>query len=139
MVKVKSAAESQKNYEDSTALVGTRYTAGVNTATWQAEALKAQPLYEAQMSNPTILARRTKGIQKVSDSSWRTDTIAKGASIIAARMKAAAPKQIAGYAPYRAALEALTLPDRSPDPMQNLIARAGAVVQAMVNTKNQQG
>jgi hypothetical protein len=54
-------------------------------------------------------------------------------------MKAASGKQVQNFAPYKAALEALSLPDKTVDPMQNLINRAGAVVQALVNTKKQQG
>jgi len=138
LVKVKSEAESKKNYEDSTALVPGRFKAGVSSATWQAEAIAGQDLYVAQMSNTDILARRASGIGKVSNEAWRKATIDKGATVIGARMKAASDKQIAGFRPYREALSAVTLPAKTADPMQNLINRAGAVVQAMVDTKKAQ-
>ena len=139
MVKVKSEAEIQKNYEDSTALVPARFEAGVKTAAWSAPALAGQDLYEEQMRKDEILKRRASGIEKVSDESWRRATIDKGKNVIGARMKAASGKQVAGFRPYRDALAALDLPARTSDPMQNLISRAGAVVQRMVDTKKQQG
>lgn len=139
LVKVTSSAQAQKNYEDSTTLVAGRYEAGVNTATWQLEALAGQKVYEEKMRMAEILARRAKNISKVSDSEWRKATIDKGRNVIGARMKAAAPKQQANWAPYRSALEALTLPDRTADGMANFLNRGGAVVKAMMDTKAAQG
>jgi len=135
LVKVKPESEIKKNYEDSTALVPARFEAGVKSATWQSEALEGQDLYVEQMQKADILARRASGIEKVSDETWRSDTISKGRNIIGARMKAASGKQVAGFRPYREALLAVDLPAKTSDPMQNLINRAGAVVQAMVDKK----
>ena len=135
MVKVKPESEIKKNYEDSTALVPARFEAGVKAATWQSEALEGQDLYVEQMQKAEILARRASGIERVSDETWRSDTITKGRNIIGARMKAASGKQVAGFRPYREALLAVDLPAKTSDPMQNLINRAGAVVMAMVNKK----
>lgn len=90
------------------------------------------------MADPAILARRAKGISTVSDATWQNDAITKGRPIIGARMTAAADKQVTNFRPYRDALSALTLPDKVADPMTNLTARAGMVVQAMVNTKKAQ-
>jgi hypothetical protein len=139
MVKVKPESECKTNYEQSTTLVPARFTAGVNAATWQGEAIAGQSLYIAQMSNMEILSRREKGINRISDAQWRTDTVTKGAPIIGTRMKAASDKQITGFRPYRSALEATSLPPRVADQMQNLLNRAGAIVTAMVNTKKAQG
>lgn len=138
MVKVKSEADMKTNYVAAAALVPTRYTQGVKGATWQAEAIDGQGLYVQRMQDPSVLARRSSGIAKVSDDTWRTNAVTKGAPIIGARMTAGADKQISGYRPYRDALTALTLPDKVADPMTNLTARAGAVVQTMVNTKRAQ-
>lgn len=138
MVKVKPESEIKKNYEDSTALVPARFEAGVRRASWQSESLAGQDLYEEQMRRAEILARRASGIEKVSDESWRRDTIDKGRNVIGGRMKAASDKQVTGFRPYREALSALDLPPRTADPMTNLMERAGAVVKAMVATKEAQ-
>lgn len=137
MVKVKSETEIKKNYEDSTALVPARFEAGVKTATWQSEAVAGQDLYVTQMSNSDVLARRAKGIERVSDETWRTKTIKKGKAVIGARMKDASADQVSGFRPYREALIAVDLPPRVADPMQNLMNRAGAVVSALVDKKKE--
>ena len=139
MVRVKSEAVAKRNYEQSTALVPQRFEDGVREAEWRAPAEAGQGLYVQQMSNPEILARRLSGIQKVSDADWRSNTITKGRGIIAARMTAASQKQIDGWRPYRSAMEGLTLPAKTADPMANLLNRAGAVVEVMVATKRAQG
>ena len=139
MVKVKSEAEIKTNYEASTALVPQRYEAGVKVASWKDPSIAGQSLYEEQMRRQEILARREAGINKVSDETWRTQTINKGKNVIASRMKDASGQQVAGFRPYRSALEGLTLPPKTTDPMQNLINRAGAVVDVMVKTKAAQG
>jgi len=138
-MKVKSASTAQANYTAAAAIVPARYEAGVTTADWQAPALAGQGLYVARLSDPDVLARRAKNIGKVADADWRSSTISKGRPIIGARMTAAAPKQQANWAPYRSALESLTLPPKTADPMTNLTNRAGAVVQAMVATKKSVG
>lgn len=136
---MKSASVAQANYTAAASLVPQRYESGVSTADWQGKALEGQALYVARLSDPDVLARRAKNIGKVSDSDWRSATISKGRGIIGSRMTAAAPKQQANWAPYRAALESLTLPPKTADPMSNLMNRGGAVVQAMVATKKSVG
>lgn len=138
MVKVKPESEIKKNYEDSTALVPARFEAGVRSATWKNEALAGQDLYVSQMTRAEILARRSAGIDKVSDEQWRRAAIDKGKNVIGQRMKAASQKQVEGFRPYREALSALELPPRTSDPMANLMNRAGAVVETMVKVKEAQ-
>ena len=139
MVKVKSATEAQKNYTDAAAYVPARFEQGVNAATWKQPALDGQELYVTRLADPEVLARRAKNIAKIEDAQWRTDTITKGRSVIGSRMVAAAPKQQANWAPYRSALESLTLPAKVADPIANTTNRVVAVVQAMVNTKKSVG
>lgn len=122
-MKVKSQSEIKANYEQSTAIVTPRYVAGVKSADWKDAARDGQDLYVQMMSNPTVLARRTKGIERVSDEEWRTDTIDKGSGVIAARMKAASGDQVARFEPYRSALESMTLPARTADPATNVANR----------------
>jgi hypothetical protein len=138
-LKVKSQAQAQANYTAAAALVPARYKAGVATADWQAPALAGQDLYVQRLQDPEVLARRAKNIGKVSDGEWRTAADQKGSPIIGARMTAAAPKQQAKWAPYRAALESYTLPPKSADPQTNVINRVGGVVNVMVQTKKSVG
>lgn len=122
-MKVKPQSEIKKNYEQSTAIVTDRYKQGVKAADWKDAAKDGQDLYVQMMSNPTVLARREKGIDRVSDEEWRTNTIDKGAGVIAARMKNASTKQASRYEPYRTALEAMDLPAKTADPATNVANR----------------
>ena len=138
-MKVKSQSDIKKNYDQATSIVTERYKAGVNTASWKDSALAGQDLYVQTMQDPNILARRNKGINKVSDDEWRNDTINKGSGVIAARMKAAAPKQAANFEPYRAALEGMTLPPRTTDPAQNVANRVTPIAVKFRELKNSLG
>jgi hypothetical protein len=137
-VNVKPESEIKKNYEASTSLVPERFKAGVSRASWQSNARQGQELYEQQMARAEVLRRRLAGIEKVSDEAWKNATIEKGQNVIAQRMRDASQKQVDGYRPYREALISLDLPPRVADPMQNLMNRAGAVVQAMTQVKRAQ-
>ena len=139
MVKVKPESDAKKNYEDSTALVPVRFEQGVNRADWQQAAKDGQDLYVTQMTNSDVLARRAKGIDKVSDTEWRKMAVGKGKNIIGTRMKDASDKQVANFRPYRDALTAVDLPPKVADPMANLMNRAGAVVKALVDKKKEIG
>jgi len=139
MVKIKPESDAKKNYEQSTSLVPERFEAGVKAATWQTAAKDGQDLYETKMRMDEVLKRRGKGIDKVSDEQWRKETINKGKNIIGARMKDASEKQVANFRPYRDALTAVDLPQRTADPMANLMNRAGAVVKALVDKKKEIG
>lgn len=137
MVKVKPIADAKKNYEDSAALVPTRFAQGVRIAEWQSPAIAGQDLYVAQMSDADVLARRRSGIERVSNESWRTDTINKGQPVIATRMRDASGKWATNWAPFGAVIEAITLPPRVADGMQNLINRAGPIVTALQAKKEE--
>lgn len=138
-LKVKSQSEIKKNYDQATSIVTERYKTGVSDADWKDAAIEGQDLYEQMMQDPNVLARRTKGINKVSDDEWRKNTIDKGSGVIAARMKAAAGKQATNYEPYRSALESMTLPARTADPAQNVTNRVTPIAMKFREIKNAQG
>ena len=122
-MKVKSQSDIKKNFEQSTSIVTERYRSGVADANWKDAAISGQDLYVQTMQNPTVLARRNKGINKVSDEAWRGAATTKGAPVIAQRMKDASGKQASGFEPYRSALESMTLPAKTTDPAQNVANR----------------
>jgi hypothetical protein len=122
-MKVKSQTEIKANFEQSTSIVTPRYTAGVTTGNWKDPAIAGQGLYTQMMQNPNVLARREKGINKVSNEDWKSAAIKKGAGVIAARMKDASGKQATNFEPYRTALEGITLPAKTADPATNVLNR----------------
>ena len=138
-MKVKSSAEIKANFEQSTAIVTPRYQKGVASANWKDPAIDGQDLYVQTMQNPTVLARREKGINKVSDEQWRSAATTKGAPVIAQRMKDASGKQVSGFEPYRVALENMTLPSKTTDPAQNVANRVTPIAVKFRELKDQQG
>ncbi len=139
MVKVKSQSQIEANYKSAAGKAGTAYAAAIDSVVWQGPSQQGQDLYVQQMQNPEVLARRSSGIAKVSDTEFKAALRAKGAPVIAGRMSAAAGKMAQNFAPYRSALESLTLVARTADPMTNVDNRVKPVVQAMVDTKRAQG
>ncbi len=138
-MKVKPQSEIKANYEMSTGTVTPKYTAGVARGEWKDPALAGQGLYTQMMSNPSVLARREKGINKVSNEEWRAAAKDKGAGIIAARMKLASGKQATNFEPYRTALEGISLPAKTADPATNVINRVTPIAVKFRELKDQIG
>ena len=138
-MKVKSSETIKKNYTASAALVPERFRTGVSGAQWKDSALQGQGLYVQMLSDPAVLARRTKGIDRVSDESWRTDTINKGAAVIGSRMTGAADKQVSRFAPYAAVLQGIELAPRTADPATNVANRVTPIAVALRAKKNEIG
>jgi hypothetical protein len=136
MVKVKSASVIAQNYERSIAGVGPSYQQGVNNAQgWQQASIEGQSLYEARMREADVLARRAKGIAKVSDAEWKANALNKGAARIGPGMQAGAAKRTQNFEPYRQALESVTLPARTADGVTNVQNRVIPIVQALMDKK----
>jgi len=124
MVRIKSATEIDKAYKDAIGNVPAKYKTGVQATTgWKEAAIAGQGLYEQQMSDRAVLARRQKGLESVADEDWKKNTIDKGAARIGAGMTAGADKRTKNYEPYRNEIAAITLPARTADPTQNVTNR----------------
>jgi hypothetical protein len=131
MVFVPSKEERKKKYVAATAGVAASYGAGIaRTTNWKETALAGQGLYEEQMRKPDVLARRTQGLEKVSNEQWKSKAATLGVQRIAAGMVEGADRQANNYEPIAEALRSLTLPARTSDPMQNIDNRTKPVVQA---------
>lgn len=136
-MKVKSPSVAKSNYEDSTALVAKRFEQGVKEADWKDPAIAGQSLYEERMQDPSILARRESGIQKVSNDTWRSVTIAKGKGVIAQRMKLASGKWQSAWAPYGETLSGIELPPREASGTANVMNRLIPIVEALEKRKEE--
>lgn len=131
-MKVKDRATREKNYRAAIPQVASKYRDAVQKTTGVIEAsLRAQSLYEEMMRREEILRRRAQGLQKVTDADWQRATIDKGAARIGPGMEAGAAKQVQNYEPIAQALEALSLPDRTADPIANIDNRVKPVVLTM--------
>lgn len=134
-MKVTSPSVAKTNYEDSTSLVAKRFEQGVREAEWKDQAIAGQALYEEQMRRDEILARREAGINKISNDTWRSVTVAKGKNVIAGRMKEASGKWQSNWAPYGETLSALELPPREASGTANVMNRLIPIVDALERRK----
>ena len=139
MVKVKSIDTGKRNYKGAASTAAARYKESIAGIDWKGPALEAQALYEQQMSNPAVLARRASGIEKTTNEEMKAAMLAKGAPVIGARMAAADGEWGAGWSPYKSALEAVDLPAKTGDAMTNIDQRLKPIVAAMVAKKEEIG
>jgi len=129
-------SEINKRWQDAIPRVAARYKAGVQgTTDWQPKALAGQKNYEARMSDTEVLARREKGIAKISNEDWKRKAADLGAARIGPGMKANQDKYSKGYGPHQAALAGLTLPEKTTDAMSNIDSRLKLVVKTLQDTK----
>jgi len=137
MVKVKSLEEVKSRYKGAISEAARRYAEAAPKIVWKEQALAGQKLYEDRMRDEAVLKRRAKAIEKVSDEEFRRAVIQKGVGRIRSGMEAAVDKQAANWAPYRAALEAVTLPEKTTDPIANIDNRVKPIVEALVKKKKE--
>lgn len=134
MVRMPTQAAIRQAYESAIPVVAGRYKTGVEGTTgWKESAVAGQGLYVQRMQDSQVLARREKGLQKVTDQDWKNAALAKGVQRIGAGMQAGAAKQAQNYEPIRTALEQVSLQPRTADPMQNIDNRVKPIVQAAIN------
>lgn len=127
-MRIKSAGDTTKAYLKSINDVPSAYVAGIDQVTdWQEKAIAGQGLYEEQMRNPDVLARRKVKLAGVSNEAWKSKAKGPGAARIASGMQAGAAKREANFAPFHAELASLELLARTSDPMQNVQNRVGGI------------
>lgn len=139
MVKVKDLATSKTKYTNSADNAAVSYRASIDGIVWKDPAIQGQTLYEQKMADPNVLARRRKKIEKVSDEEFKQSLRDKGANRISAGMKAGANKWEKNWAPYKSALEEVSLPAKTADPVANVQNRVIPIVLKMVEKKNEIG
>jgi len=110
---------------------------GVTDFVGRATSDAAESAYSAGVTRAAANRLRAKGLaEKVTNESWKSDAKTKGGGIIGTRIAGAGEKQTKGYTPYQAALQGLSLPDKTPgDPIGNLSRNAGRVVATLYNVK----
>jgi len=138
MVKIKSAGQIDANYKAAIGRVPGAYKTGVQATTdWQEKASSsaAEDLYAEKIQQAVAAKSRQRGVAGVSNAEWQGRAANVGATRIASGMTANADKRTRKFEPYRAAIEGVSLPPRSADPMANVDARVKPIVSALVETK----
>ena len=138
MVKIKSAAQIDANYKGAIGRVPGAYKQGVQgTTDWQEKASSegAENLYAEKIAEAVAAKRRQKGVSNVSNAEWQSKAANVGSARIGQGMTANAEKRTRNFEPFRSAIEGVSLPDRTADPMANVDARVKPIVSALVETK----
>ena len=138
-IKVKDPSLISAHYKDSASRAGVNYKASIPGVDWHTPAASAaaEDLWKAKVAEAAAASRRQKAIAGLSNDAWSSMALTKGATNIVGGITAAVDKQMKGYAPYGSKLNGMTIPDRVADGHQNLVARAGAVVDAEIALKKQ--
>ncbi len=141
MPKVKSMDRIKKKWVDSTQLNQAEYRAGVESpkADWADQTAKAEKSYNSGVQAAITRGAFGKGVKKKGTAGWQSATLAKGPERWAQGVALAADDYERGFSPYRAVLEALTLPERGPKGDPKNIARVAAVAKALHDKKKAGG
>jgi len=138
MVKIKSASEIDAKYKAAIGRVPGAYKAGVQRTTdWQEKASSeaAETLWNQKIQEAAAAKRRQKAVSAVSNADWQNKAANVGSARIGQGMTAGADKRTRNFEPYRSAIEGVSLPAKSADPMANVDARVKPIVSALVETK----
>ena len=119
--------------------IGARYTTGVNAADWAGPAAsdQAEANYAAGVQAAVTAKSRAAGVQKAGNSKWRNNSVAKGASVIGARIQASLSLYTTNFQPVLNAMNAAAdaAPPRTLDPVANIANRLVPVVKAAIAAK----
>lgn len=138
MVKIKSASQIDANYKGAIGRVPAAYKTGIQgTSDWQEKASSeaAENLYAEKIAEAVAAKRRQNAIGQVSNAEWQNAAANQGAARIGQGMTAGADKRTRNFEPFRTAIEGVTLPPRTADPLANVDARVKPIVSALVETK----
>jgi hypothetical protein len=97
-----------------TAAAARDYAAGVQTprTPWAAATSASEHAWQAGVQDAVARGAFGKGVQKAGDAKWQQGVATKGVQRFAPGVQAAQARYDEGFAPYRAAIEAITLPAR---------------------------
>lgn len=130
----RSIEVAASHLDQSAGTIGQRFSEGVQTADWQSKAAstESEANFATAMQAAIADRARQRGVERVSNESWRQAAISKGAGIIGARVKASISKYRANFAPVLSAMNqaAESAPPRTLNWQENIQARLFPVVEA---------
>jgi len=117
------------------------YEAGIRSprVSWADAAGKAADNYKAGVVAAANENRFPRAVAKATDARWTRGALEKGVSRWGPGIQLAGGDYQTGFAPYREAIAALTLPPRFANRDPRNVERVRAIVNAMIETKKRQG
>ncbi len=137
MAEIKSAARSSAKWKRQSQASQPEYTAGVQQTKkdWKNNTLAAADNYDQAVTKAIADKRFQSGVNAAGTEKWRNNTLAKGPARWADGISKSEGAYEKGFAPYRQAIENLTLPARGPKGSPQNIQRVVAVAAALHETK----
>lgn len=116
---------------------GASYEDGVKnpTASWSAGAAAANDAWKSGVQAAVASNRFAGGVRAAGDQKWQQNTVNKGPARFAQGVQLATPDYSAGFAPYRDAIQAASLPPRGARRSPQNLQRVTAIVNALAAKK----
>lgn len=132
-IRVKSTADIAAKWSRVSAQRDQDYKEGVSDpgVEWARNAAAAEETYVAGVTEAAGRNAFAKGIAAAGDEKWRRKTVELGTQRWAPGIRAAVSDFEVGFAPYKEALEKLTLPPRAPRGDPRNLERVAAVARAL--------
>lgn len=115
------------------AQAGPSYEEGITNpqGDYAAGATAANDAWKAGVTAAVSGNRFTNGVRKAGNAKWQKNSLAKGPARFATGVQIAQPDYAAGFAPYRDAIQATSLPPRGARRSPQNLNRVNVMVQAM--------
>lgn len=137
MAAIRSATDIAKKWAEVTPGRAAQYEQGVRNPVrdYAANAQAAASAYAAGVQAAITGNRFARGIAKVGNAKWQERSAKLGPARYGPGVQAAVGDYEAGFAPYREAIQSVTLPPRGPRRAPQNLQRVNAIVQAIAARK----
>ena len=137
MAAIASSSEIAAKWARVTPLRSADYDDGIRNprVDWATATTAAGDAWKAGIQQAIAQDAFRKGVNRAGTSTWQTAAIAKGPARWSQGVSIGAPAYESGFAPYRDAIERLTLPPRFAKRDPRNLDRVKAVVDALIKVK----
>ena len=141
MAFIRSMSDISKKWAEVTPLRSGDYESGVRNPRrdWAQATSAAQDSWKAGVANAAAKGFFSKGVNFAGTPKWQNGAVTKGVARWGPGVTIAEPDYARGFAPYRDAIERVTLPPRYAKRDPRNMNRVKAVVDAMISTKEGRG
>ena len=141
MANIRTIEQIARKYAEVTPQRVGDYEAGVRApkTDWMQSTLAAEDSYQTGVTQAIAQKSFGKGVRAAGTEKWQKGAIEKGTQRWGPGVGMAQGAYAAGFAPYQAAIERLTLPPRFARRDPRNLQRVKAVVDVMIATKKAQG
>jgi len=119
-IKMPPLEEISRHYKDAAGRAAARYKDAAKYVEWREAAIRGHTRWVEEITKSEVQERHLKGVEKRDDAFFRKMMELKGAKVLRDRIILAVPQHKEGYSPIHSALDGLEIPDKGPDPYENV-------------------